>query len=175
MEYFKQQATGGKSGSLQGAKNAEKGICSSPLFFVHGMQGFMGYRTQDVEANDAVKGGTCVTGNELNRWLISEYKPGQFVVCTIVQQVDGGYAVSVDKGALPGVLPSDREHAIGSQVKAAFVCVDKGQLLLSEKFSFEIDDEEKGQAPKFPLLPIDDTSEGEESIAASEPSMDDFV
>lgn len=116
-----------------------------------------------------------MSGNELNRWLTNEYKPGQFVVCTIVQRVEGGYAVSVDKDALPGVLPSDREHAIGSQVKAAFVCVDKGRLLLSEKFSFETYDEEKRQSPKFPLLPIDDTSEGEESVAISEPNMDDFV
>jgi hypothetical protein len=107
-----------------------------------------------------------VTGGGLNRWRTDHLKPGQFVVCTILKEINGGYNVTVDKEELPGFLASVREHSVGSQLKVAFVCVDKGRLLLTERFSFE-SDPERGSDPKFPLLPIDS--------APSEPETDDFI
>lgn len=112
-----------------------------------------------------------MTGDELNRWRMGSYKVGQFVVCTIVQQIHGGYNVTLDKDGLPGFLPSTREHALGDQVKAAFVCVNDGRMLLTDSFTFEAE----GSDPKFPLLPIDGTSEGEKSAESTEPNIDDFV
>ena len=111
---------------------------------------------------------------DLNRWRTGDYKPGQFVVCTVVQQVHGGYNVMLEKDDLPGYLPSDREHSIGDQVKAAFVCVDKNRMLLTERFSFDSPgDGPEQNVPKFPLMPIDGSSSSE--LAEPEPDPDDFV
>lgn len=112
-----------------------------------------------------------MTDGGLNRWKTDHLKPGQFVVCTIVQQIHGGYNVTVDKEELPGFLASVRDHSIGIQLKVAFVCVEKGRLLLTERFSFE-SEPEQGSEPKFPLLPIDEESEDE---TPSEPETSDFV
>lgn len=73
--------------------------------------------------------------SKLNPWKIQGYKPGQNVICKIVRQEPGGYAVIIPKDNLPGFLPSEQSHAPGKEVLAQFVCVDKNRMLLSERFT----------------------------------------
>lgn len=63
------------------------------------------------------------------------YKPGQNVICKILKPESGGYTVIIVKDNRLGYLPSNARHNIGDDVLTTFVCVDKGRMLLSERFT----------------------------------------
>lgn len=62
-------------------------------------------------------------------------RPGQNVICKIAKAEPGGYAVIIPKYNLPGYLPSNARHNIGDEVLATFVCLDKGRVLLADRFT----------------------------------------
>tara|TARA_Y100001978_G_C23464749_1_gene324060 strand:+ start:189 stop:620 length:432 start_codon:yes stop_codon:yes gene_type:complete len=68
------------------------------------------------------------------------FKPGQNVICRVVEKEPGGYAVVVDPPSVPGwtwgYVPSDQTHMPGKELLTQFVCWDKGRLLLTERFTF---------------------------------------
>ncbi len=71
----------------------------------------------------------------LNPWKLSGYKPGQNVVCRIMNAEPGGYAVLIPKDNLPGFLPTQERLRLGDEVLATFVCVHNNRILLSARFS----------------------------------------
>lgn len=65
-----------------------------------------------------------------------KFKPGQNVVCKILKEKPGGYAVVVyaaNSSSLPGYLPSDSLHLMGEELLATYVMVDNNRLLLAER------------------------------------------
>lgn len=67
----------------------------------------------------------------LDRWLISTLKPGNTLMCRIIQPEPGGYAVSIsikDK-MQQGFLPSAQVLSNGTEIAASFVCVHENRIL----------------------------------------------
>lgn len=58
------------------------------------------------------------------------FEPGQQVLCRVVAPEEGGYSVVLVEGHTPGYLPTERKHKHGEDVRAQFVCVNGGRLLL---------------------------------------------
>jgi hypothetical protein len=73
--------------------------------------------------------------SRLNPWKLSGYKAGQNIVCKVVQQEPGGYAVHIPKDNLPGFLPTEAKLKIGEEVLAQFVCVANNRVLLSARIA----------------------------------------
>ncbi|CAN5573373.1 hypothetical protein BH10CYA1_BH10CYA1_21720 [soil metagenome] len=71
----------------------------------------------------------------LNPWKLSGYKAGQNVVCKVVKDEPGGYAVIIPKDNLPGFLPTQALLRTGEEILAQFVCVHNHRILLSARFS----------------------------------------
>lgn len=71
----------------------------------------------------------------LNPWKLSGYKAGQNVVCKVVKDEPGGYAVIIPKDNLPGFLPTQAMLRTGEEILAQFVCVHNHRILLSARFS----------------------------------------
>jgi hypothetical protein len=71
----------------------------------------------------------------LNPWKLSGYKAGQNVVCKVVKDEPGGYAVIIPKDNLPGFLPTQAILRAGEEILAQFVCVHNHRILLSARFS----------------------------------------
>lgn len=62
-------------------------------------------------------------------------KPGQNVMCKIIQGRSGGYDVYCVRQGIQGYLPSSGRYNVGDEVLATFVCIDRGRALLSERFN----------------------------------------
>src|ERR1700733_8636482 len=71
----------------------------------------------------------------LNPWKLSGYKAGQNVVCKVVKDEPGGYAVIIPKDNLPGFLPTQAMLRTGEEILAQYVCVHNNRILLSARFS----------------------------------------
>ncbi|CAN5384021.1 hypothetical protein BH10CYA1_BH10CYA1_52180 [soil metagenome] len=62
------------------------------------------------------------------------YKAGCLVVCEVMKEEPGGYAVVVPKDDLPGFLPTQAVLLVGEKILAEYVCVHYNRLLLSTRF-----------------------------------------
>src|SRR5271168_660629 len=74
----------------------------------------------------------------LNPWKLSGYKAGQNVVCKVSHAEPGGYAVIIPKDNLPGFLPTQAHLKVNEEILAQFVCVHNNRILLSARFSGEV-------------------------------------
>ncbi len=60
---------------------------------------------------------------------------GQNLVCRVVRDEPGGYAVFILKHNLPGFLPTQAILRTGEEILAQFVCIHNHRILLSARFS----------------------------------------
>lgn len=65
----------------------------------------------------------------------SGLKPGDNLVCRIVNTEPGGYAVIVKKGDHPGFLPTQAMLRMGAEIVAKYVCMHNGRILVSARFT----------------------------------------
>jgi hypothetical protein len=63
------------------------------------------------------------------------FRPGDNIVCKIINAEPGGYAVVITKYNLPGFLPTQALLRTGEEILAQFVCVHNHRVLLSARFS----------------------------------------
>lgn len=63
---------------------------------------------------------------------LQRYRGGQLVECKILQRVPEGYSVGIGRKELPGVLPTDHEHTIGSTILAQLVDLKDDHAVLHE-------------------------------------------
>lgn len=70
------------------------------------------------------------TGESLNPWRLSGFKPGQVIVCRIRQAEPGGYIVFIPNGHHTGFLQTQVNHQIDEELFAEFVRVESDRLLL---------------------------------------------
>ncbi len=63
------------------------------------------------------------------------YRAGDIIVCRIIVEEPGGYGVKIDSEAERGFLPTQKLLTLGTEVEAQFVCIHKGRVLLSARFS----------------------------------------
>jgi hypothetical protein len=63
------------------------------------------------------------------------FYPGQNLVCKIVKDEPGGYAVIIPAYNLPAFLPTQALLCTGDEILGQFVCVHNHRILLSARFS----------------------------------------
>ncbi len=63
------------------------------------------------------------------------FYPGQNLICKIVRDEPGGYAVIIPAYNLPGFLPTQALLRTGEEILGQFVCVHNHRILLSARFS----------------------------------------
>ncbi len=63
------------------------------------------------------------------------FRPGDNIVCKVVNDEPGGYAVLIVNYHLPGFLPTQAILRAGEEILAQFVCVHNHRILLSARFS----------------------------------------
>jgi hypothetical protein len=112
----------------------------------------------------------------LNPWKLSGYKAGQNVVCKVSHAEPGGYAVIIPKDNLPGFLPTQAHLRVNEEILAQFVCVHNNRILLSARFSGEV---QKGNMQQVDwqeqLGELDSPSGTHRAATASSTSTDSVV
>jgi hypothetical protein len=62
------------------------------------------------------------------------FRCGQSLICKVSHAEPGGWAVIVQKDAMPGFLFTDLQLRPGDEIFAIFVCVRDGRILLQLRF-----------------------------------------
>jgi hypothetical protein len=109
----------------------------------------------------------------LNPWKLSGYKAGQNVVCKVSHAEPGGYAVIIPKDNLPGFLPTQAHLKQNEEILAQFVCVHNNRILLSARFSGEVQSGKMAQVRwEEQLGELDSPSGSHPAATASSTSTD---
>jgi len=93
------------------------------------------------------------------------WKPGANVVCRIEKPCMGGYFVMCTRYNVLGYLPSNNKYEVGDEVLGIYVCMDKGRVLLSERFMHgKGENEQKYSTPNWEshLKAVDNEEENED-------------
>jgi hypothetical protein len=111
----------------------------------------------------------------LNPWKLSGYKAGQNVVCKVSHAEPGGYAVIIPKDNLPGFLPTQAHLKANEEILAQFVCVHNNRILLSARFSGEVQSGKMAQVDWKEQLGELDTPSGSHNATSSSSSSVDAI
>jgi len=65
----------------------------------------------------------------------SPWRPGENLICRVMNSEPGGYAVVVKSGDLAGFLPTQAMLRPGTEIVAQYVCIHNNRILVSVRFS----------------------------------------
>lgn len=71
---------------------------------------------------------------QADKLIRGKYQAGLILNCRVLAKEARGYLVSVGLHEDPGLLPTESELEVGSWIKAQFVCISNGQVLVAQRF-----------------------------------------